>query len=171
MYLCVLQCGHMPCGPTGDRTLSGVRLIDATRLAPSLNPFQYFFLHLLHKHEIHGCYQTGEGCEVVPLQGFSFEEQVAEDDEYGECDYFLDDLELHEGERTSVFFESDAVGRDLKQILEEGYSPAEEDDSDEWEGFEPAELFHFEVAVPGKCHKQVGYDQKNDCDCDLHMCL
>lgn len=108
---------------------------------------------------------------MVPLQGFAFEEQVAEDDEYGECDHFLDDLKLHEREWTSIFFESDAVGRDLKNILEQGDAPAEQDDSDEWEGFEPAELFHLEMTVPGKSHKQIGYDKKNDCDCDLHISL
>ena len=60
----------------------------------------------------------------------ALEEDVGEYGEDDEGDDFLDYLELHEGEGTSIAFEADTVGWDLKGVLEEGYRPREGDDAD-----------------------------------------
>ena len=60
---------------------------------------------------------------MVPLQGLSFEH-----DGYHECEdcqryHFLDDLELHDVERTAVVYEAYLVGGHLGDVFKEGYSP------------------------------------------------
>ena len=105
---------------------------------------------------------------MIPVQGLALEEDGGEDGEDDEGDDFLDDLELHEGERTAVAVKADAVGRNLAHVFKEGDAPAKGYHADEGKGIEPAEgLFHFQVAVPGKGHKDV----RNDEETNGHECF
>ena len=60
---------------------------------------------------------------MIPLEALAFEHEGYHDGEDRQGNHFLDDLELHERERTSVLDESDPVCRHLGAILEEGYDP------------------------------------------------
>ena len=84
------------------------------------------------------------------------ERDGGEDDEDHEGDDFLDDLELHEVERSSVALETDAVGGYLQAVLEERNAPGEEDDEDQRGGAgEEAGLLQLKMAVPGECHEDI----------------
>jgi len=79
-----------------------------------------------------------------------------EDDKDHECDDFLNDLQLHQAETTSVAFESDAISRNLQAVLEESDSPREEDNENERCGVgEETCLLQFKVSVPRERHKYI----------------
>ena len=69
---------------------------------------------------------------MVPLESLSLEHKGDYHSEDSEGNDFLDDLELHQVERTSVVNESDSVGRNLSAVLEECHRPREEYDQNQW---------------------------------------
>lgn len=73
---------------------------------------------LFHKHEIDREDKAGECCNVIPLQGLSFEYEQGKEGEDGKCYYFLNHLQLHQGERPSVVDEANPVGRNLGAVFE-----------------------------------------------------
>ena len=78
---------------------------------------------LFHEDEIDGGNEAEEGGKVVPVEGLTLEEDVGNDGKDNQGNDFLNDLELNQGERTSVVLETYAVGRNLTTILEEGDAP------------------------------------------------
>ena len=62
---------------------------------------------------------------MVPLQGLALEHHCDDNGEYGKGYDFLDNFELHEGERPSVVDESYPVCRNLSAVFQERYSPGE----------------------------------------------
>ena len=85
---------------------------------------------LFHKHKIHGADHAESSPEVVPAQRF-FHVDNAEGNKDGKRDDLLNDFQLHQIEGTSVFDESDSIGRHLSAIFEECDSPGEEDHYDQ----------------------------------------
>ena len=78
---------------------------------------------LLQEGEEDGQDQADEGGEVVPVQGFTLEDEG--DDKREDCqrDGLLDHFQLHEVEGAAVSGVADAVGRDGEAVLEEGNAP------------------------------------------------
>ena len=60
---------------------------------------------------------------MIPLESLALEHHCDDDGEYGEGDDLLDNLQLHDIERTAVAGKADAVRRDLGAIFEECQSP------------------------------------------------
>ena len=60
---------------------------------------------------------------MVPLEWFALEADNGEDGEYRERDYFLDNLELHEGKFASVAAETVAVGRNHEDVFYKCHAP------------------------------------------------
>ena len=60
---------------------------------------------------------------MVPLQGLSLEHQGHHQGEDSKRNHLLDDLQLHEVERTAVLYESYSVCGYLCAVFEEGHSP------------------------------------------------
>ena len=60
---------------------------------------------------------------MVPLEGLSLEHYSYHDSKDRKGDHLLDDLQLHEVERTAVFYIADSVCRHLCAVFEEGHSP------------------------------------------------
>ena len=118
---------------------------------------------LFQEDEKDGEDEAEECGEMVPLQGLVLEHEGDDDSEDGEGDDFLDDLQLHEGERAAVFDEAYPVGRHLGAVFEEGHSPGEEDDKDEGPSGGDFHFLQLEMAVPCEGHEYVGGDQKEDC--------
>lgn len=84
------------------------------------------------------------------------ESQGAEDHKDHEGDDLLDDLELHQAERTAVTLEPDTVCRHLQAVLEESDPPREQDDKDQWRSRrDETRLLQFQVSVPRECHKDI----------------
>ena len=92
---------------------------------------------------------------MIPAQGH-VESDHRENDEDHEGDHFLDDLQLHEGERASVALEAHPVGRYLETVLEKSNTPREEDDKNERGGIgEETCLLQFQMPVPRQRHEDV----------------
>jgi hypothetical protein len=75
-----------------------------------------------------------------------------ENGEYSKGDDFLNGFELRHAELIGT----DAVGRDLEAVFEKSDHPADDDH------LEQRGRFVFQVAVPGKCHEDVGTGQEQD---------
>ena len=100
---------------------------------------------------------------MVPLQGFVVENGRCDDGEYRQGDGFLNDLELHEGERPSVNAATHGVGGNHEEIFDEGDTPGGENHQNQRPVGADVHFFELEVAVPGCGHKDVTDDQENDC--------
>lgn len=74
------------------------------------------------KDEQHGSHY------VVPAQ-LHLKSNNGEEDEDGEGDNLLNNLELHEVERTAIACKTNTIGRHLKAILEESHTPTQHYDS------------------------------------------
>lgn len=117
-------------------------------------------IKLFPENEVHGENQAGEAGEVVPPERIGLHEEEREEREDRERDDFLDDLELPDGERPAELGRTDAVGRNLETILEQGDAPAQQNDGRQPEPFEPR--LERDVPVPGQRHESVGDDEQHD---------
>ena len=115
-----------------------------------------FFSSFLQKSEKDGQEYAAERDDVVPADGLAFEHCGHDDGEHGEGDGLLDDFELHERERTSVDLCAYTVGGNHEAVLKKSQSPRAEDDEDKGPVGVDFQLGEFEVAVPGKSHKDIG---------------
>lgn len=95
---------------------------------------------------------------MVPTERIGLHEDEGEEGEDRKRDDFLNNLELPNRERAAELGRTDAVGRDLKTILEEGYSPAQQHDSRQPETFEPR--LECDMPVPRQCHESVRHDEQ-----------
>ncbi len=99
----------------------------------------------LSKNEIDSAYHADPGIEVVHGER-AFHVVDGEGDEDSECDDFLENFELGEGEDGMA----DAVGGNLEEVFEERNRPTEEDGDQEGFGFQVAQM-----GVPRKGHEDV----------------
>ena len=81
------------------------------------------FQRLFHKYEIHGKHQADESGKMVPMEGFTTEQNSGKDAENHQSDALLNDLELHQREWTSILLKTHAIGWHLKTVFEEGDAP------------------------------------------------
>ena len=133
--------------------------------------FCNFFQNLFQKHEKYRHNQAKEGCKMVPLERLTFEHHSYKHCEDSEWYHFLNDLELHQIERTAVLYISDSVCRYLSAVLKKCHSPWEEDYQDKRPACGNLHFLKLQVAVPCKCHEYIGcYKQKYCPDC-LHRCF
>ena len=65
---------------------------------------------------------------MIPLKALTLEEYGDYDSEYCKADNFLNHFELHQVERTSVIYESDAVCRNLGAGFEKCYCLGKQND-------------------------------------------
>ena len=92
---------------------------------------------------------------MVPFQ-FHVEGDRRESDKDHKGDHLLNDLELHQTERTAVPFETDTVRRHLQAVLKESDAPGEQDHKDKRCGIgEEPGLLQFEVTVPRERHEDI----------------
>ena len=102
------------------------------------------------EYEVHGANQTEGGPEVIESEGLPHVKDCKRD-EHHQRDHFLQDLELAQRKRGI----SDPVGRNLKQILEQRYSPAHEGRDIPWAVGEIPQ-----VRVPGERHEDIREQQQ-----------
>lgn len=107
---------------------------------------------LFAEHEVHRS-DHAEACpQEVPVQFFLHKKQ-AEGNKDTEGDDFLQDFQL--GDRHDLV--SQAIGRHLKQVFEQGNAPTDQG------GDIPFFILHVpKVAVPGEGHKHIGGDEHQD---------
>ena len=105
---------------------------------------------------------------MVPLERLALENEQDDDGEDRERDHFLDDFELHQGERAAVAVEADAVGRYGEAVFKESDAPRKKDHADQRPAGGNLHLLELQVPVPGECHEDVGTDQHQDGPKCLH---
>ncbi len=117
--------------------------------------------NLLQENEEDCHYEADEGGDVIPVQGLALEEYHHKDSKDRKGYNFLNDLELHQGERTSVYVRADAVRRDLQAIFKKCDAPGEEYHGYQRPGVRNVHLLKLEMTVPGYRHTDVGtYEQE-----------
>ena len=100
---------------------------------------------------------------MIPVDGLALEDGGHDEGEYNEGDAFLDDLELHQREGTSIDLRTDTVGGNHEGILEEGNAPRHEDDQDEGPVLDlRMNLLQLQIAVPGKRHERIADSKQHD---------
>jgi hypothetical protein len=97
---------------------------------------------------------------MIPMKRFTFEKQGGEYGEYHQRNDFLNNLELDERERSAIASETDTIGWYLKGIFGKSNAPRKQDDKIEWPTGYDFHLLQLEVAVPGKCHKDIRNDEE-----------
>lgn len=106
---------------------------------------------------------------MVPLQSFVIEYGGRNHGKDGQGNRFLNDLELHQGERSAVNAASHGVCRNHEEVFDQGDTPRGEDDQNEGPVGADVHLFEFEVAVPGGGHKDVtDNEEDNGKNSDFH---
>ena len=110
--------------------------------------------------KVNGHDKAEESRHVIPVQGLLFPEEQHERGEYDKRDDLLDHLQLPQRERPAVFDAADAVGRNLKTVFEQGYTPAQQNDQSQRNPFE----FRLEDDVPVPCqrHEGIGTDEQQN---------
>ena len=100
---------------------------------------------------------------MIPLERFCMENGDCNCRENRERNRFLDDLQLHQAEWTTVDAAANAVGRNHKAVFKEGEPPGSEDDENQRPVGADVHFFKFEVAVPSKSHENVGTAEEENC--------
>ena len=94
------------------------------------------------------------------MQVCALEHDVGNDTEHRQRDALLDNLELDEVERASVFYKSQSIGRHLTAVFKESDAPREYDDTNERPVAAGTCLLQFQMPIPSKCHKHIAkYEQ------------
>jgi hypothetical protein len=124
-------------------------------------PLLYDCPKLFQEHEEHRSNEASEGYKVIPLQRLALEEDDGEECKDGDRDNLLNNLELHQRERTAIAHEADAVGWHLTGILKERQEPADEDnDVERGVVRDELHLLQLQVSVPSERHENVRYDKQ-----------
>ena len=89
------------------------------------------------------------------MQMGSLEHDVGYYTENGQRDALLNDLQLDEIERSSVFHKAQSVGGYLTAIFEKGNHPREGDDTNEWPVAAGSRFLQFQMPIPSQRHKNV----------------
>ncbi len=110
---------------------------------------------LFHKHKIYCRHQTDKRSDMVPVELLSLKEQICHDCKDNQGNHFLNDLQLHKTERTSILHETQSVCRDHQTILKEGNCPREGNDTYKRPVIRDMFLLQFQMAIPGKRHENI----------------
>ena len=98
--------------------------------------------------------------DVIPGKLICFENKDCADRKYGECDHFLDHLQLEKVKGSSILFTTGAVTRNLKNIFEKCDEPADENDAEKSCILKNIPFLKLQVTIPCKRHEEVGNDQQ-----------
>jgi hypothetical protein len=103
------------------------------------------------KDEKDGEADASEACGVIPFKLFTKVDD-GKNGKDGKCNYFLNRLELRGGK----FVRADTICGHLEAVFEKRDSPTGEDN------FPKRFATIFQVAVPGKSHKDIGNREKKN---------
>ena len=110
---------------------------------------------LFFKYKVHSEHQKTESNQVVGSQAFVPECDQSKSGENEQGDHFLEHLEFNEAEGPPVAVVAQLVGRYLKTVFKKGDAPTDGNDGKQTEFAKSLPVCKFEVAVPGKRHKQI----------------
>ena len=99
---------------------------------------------------------------IALLLALALKEYVRNDGKDDQRDTLLNHFQLYERERTAVALETNAVGRYLTTILKECDAPRKDDDANQSPVVADVCLLQFQMAIPGKRHKDIAAQQQCD---------
>ena len=92
---------------------------------------------------------------MIPTQ-LHMESNGRETDKDQQRDHFLNHLQLHQRERSSIAFKTDSVGRHLQAVFEKRDTPGQQDHKDQRGGIgKETGTLQLQVPVPGKRHEYI----------------
>ena len=100
---------------------------------------------------------------MIPVKRLTLKEDIGDGGKDYQRHALLDNLQLYERERTAVAVESQAIGRHLKAILEEGDTPREHNDTHQRPIAADTRLLEAQMTVPGQSHKDIAHEEQNYC--------
>ena len=104
---------------------------------------------------------TGEADKVVPAYWLAFEHRRHDDGEHCQRHTFLNNLQLHQREGSSVDLAADTVGGNHERVFEESQCPRREDNEYQRPVGVDLQLGELQVTVPCEGHKHVAdYEQQ-----------
>lgn len=106
---------------------------------------------------------------MVEAEGFGLESDQRKYHEDHEGDDFLDDFELDQRKWPSIAREADFICRNLKHILKQCDSPADQNHREKPELPKPFPLRKLQMTIPGQGHETIGQDQKGDSQECFHL--
>ena len=105
---------------------------------------------------------------MVPMELLPLEDDVGDDAEDNKRDDFLDDLQLHQRERSAIVDEADTVCWYEEAILNAGDAPREKYHGVKRPVGGDTGLIELQMSVPGKCHKDIAANQQQNCIKCIH---
>lgn len=106
---------------------------------------------------------------MVPVKGFSLEEEGDDQSEHDQRDDLLDDFQLKKAERAAVAREAEPVGRHLGTIFKKSHTPGEEDNQNQRPVRGNLHFLQLQVAVPSESHEYVGQHQQQNSSYSSHI--
>ena len=119
--------------------------------------------NLFQKCKENGGDDEQERNDVIPLERFRVEHRHGNRCEHRKRNGFLNDLQLHQAERTAIDATADAVCGNHKAVFKEGKAPRSENHKNQRPVGADVHFFELEVAVPSERHKDVGTAEKKNC--------
>ena len=126
---------------------------------------------LLQKYEKDSHDKTEKGREMIPLDRLPFEKKGYDYSEYRQWNGFLNDLQLHDIERTAVAGKAEAVRRDLGAIFEECQSPWQKNHKDNRPSGRNFHFLKLEMPIPGERHENIGRNKQQNSENRFHFLL
>lgn len=105
------------------------------------------------------------------MKRFALEKNHSHDCEHGKGDYFLNDFQLEERERSAVTDKADSVAWHLKTILEECQAPREEYYAYQRPTVGDVHFLKFQMTIPSEGHEDVRTNKKENCVESVHNLL
>jgi len=99
---------------------------------------------------------------MIPLQSLVFEQYEGENRKYYQCNHLLDHFQLEQRKRSAILLVTHFVGGHHETIFHKRYEPTRQDQPHQSCFLKKFQVLKFQVAIPGKGHKHVGKDQKED---------
>ena len=115
-----------------------------------------------HEHQIDSADDEQERQDMVPMEVVALEHDVGHDGKYSQRDALLNDLQLHQVERSSIVNKPQSVGRHLTAVFEEGDAPREGDDAQQRPVARHARLLQFQMSIPCKRHENIAQNEQDD---------
>jgi len=119
---------------------------DGMELCDCVEKFKFSVLKSplpLLEYDKHSQYNQRKTCEVIPGELFVFKEDQRKGHEDGECDGFLDGLQLDECKRAAIVLKASFISRDLKKIFKKSHAPADQYDGKKPQVLSPGIIFEF----------------------------
>ena len=100
---------------------------------------------------------------MIPGNFFISKKKQGEYQKYSDRQGLLNHLQLQEIEWTSIALKPIFIRRNLKNILEHGNTPADQNNGNKSEAPAPFHILKFQMPIPGQGHENIGNTKQGNC--------